>query len=82
MHCASCVASVEKALAGISGVQSATVNLATETAQVVFDPVSVTQDDFIKAVSNAGYTVADFVSEAQDALRRSYYVLERDFEVI
>jgi P-type Cu+ transporter len=59
MHCASCVASVEKALIGISGVESATVNLATETAQVVFDPISVAQVDFKAAVSNAGYAVAE-----------------------
>ena len=30
----------------------------------------------------AGYTVTDFVSETEDGVRRSYYVLERDFEVI
>ncbi|NWG73719.1 MAG: copper ion binding protein, partial [Rubrivivax sp.] len=34
MTCASCVARVEKALARVPGVQSAVVNLATETAQV------------------------------------------------
>ena len=38
--------------------------------------------EIFEACFAAGYTVADFVSEAQDALRRSYYVLERDFEVI
>jgi len=30
----------------------------------------------------AGYTVTEFISEVQDNLRRSYYVLQRDFEVI
>lgn len=30
----------------------------------------------------AGYTVTEFISQAQDNLRRSYYVLQRDFEVI
>jgi predicted GNAT superfamily acetyltransferase len=30
----------------------------------------------------AGYTVTEFISELQDGLRRSYYVLQRDFEVI
>lgn len=30
----------------------------------------------------AGYTVTEFISELQDGLRRSFYVLQRDFEVI
>jgi predicted GNAT superfamily acetyltransferase len=30
----------------------------------------------------AGYTVTEFISQVQDELRRSYYVLQRDFEVI
>ena len=29
-----------------------------------------------------GYTVTEFISQAQDGLRRSYYVLQRDFKVI
>ena len=37
MTCASCVGRVEKALAAIPGVTSASVNLATETAQVKYD---------------------------------------------
>lgn len=36
MTCASCVSRVEKALLSVAGVESATVNLATETAQVNF----------------------------------------------
>jgi len=30
----------------------------------------------------AGYTVTEFISQVQDELRRSYYVLQRDFEMI
>ncbi|GAF79856.1 unnamed protein product, partial [marine sediment metagenome] len=30
----------------------------------------------------AGYTVTEFISQVRDELRRSYYVLQRDFEVI
>ena len=37
MTCASCVARVEKALARVPGVESASVNLATETATVRAD---------------------------------------------
>ena len=57
MHCASCVASVEKVLSELEGVEGATVNLAAETAQVQYDPLQVTLDDFASAVDRAGYRV-------------------------
>ncbi len=67
MHCASCVASVEKALKGIDGVQNATVNLATETAQVTFNPKYVSLADFVMAVDNVGYEVV--TGEQEDETR-------------
>ena len=59
MHCASCVAFVEKALKGVEGVHDAAVNLATETASVEFEDGKLNHDDFRLAVENAGYKVAD-----------------------
>ena len=58
MHCASCVAAVEKSLAGVKGVAEATVNLATESAQVKIDPGSVDFPTLRKAVEDAGYGVS------------------------
>jgi Cu+-exporting ATPase len=55
MHCASCVARVEKALAGVPGVASASVNLATERAEVIAEP-EVTAAALEAAVRGAGYT--------------------------
>ncbi len=66
MHCASCVASVEKALKGIDGVEIATVNLATETAQVSYDPEKVSFQDFVTAVDNVGYEVVPDESPAEE----------------
>jgi len=37
IHCASCVAKIEKALRGVPGVTKADVNFATETASVEGD---------------------------------------------
>jgi Cu+-exporting ATPase len=54
MTCASCAARVEKKLNQLGGVQ-ATVNLATETASVDFDPTAAAPDDLLEAVSAAGY---------------------------
>jgi Cu+-exporting ATPase len=55
MHCASCSASVEKALRGVPGVAQAAVNLATEKATVEFEDDHVSVEELRKAVENAGY---------------------------
>jgi len=57
MTCASCVSHVEKALGQIPGVESAKVNLATETATVQYDPTHASLDSFAKAVQDEGYQV-------------------------
>ena len=56
MTCASCVRRVEQAVAKVPGVKSAAVNLATETADVVFAAVPDTKS-VVDAIGNAGYTV-------------------------
>ena len=53
MTCASCVARVEKALNKVEGVTAASVNLATETAQVFGSNLNIA--NLIQAVKKAGY---------------------------
>ncbi len=55
MTCASCAMIVETALKKVDGVSEAIVNLATETAAVVFDPGKVALEDLVRAVEGAGY---------------------------
>ncbi|MFZ3584002.1 heavy metal translocating P-type ATPase [Loktanella sp. DJP18] len=56
MTCASCVGRVERALKAVPGVLDASVNLATERADVrLAEPVK--RGDLIRAVEDAGYTV-------------------------
>ncbi|QDO96969.1 copper-translocating P-type ATPase [Ferrovibrio terrae] len=60
MSCASCAGRVEKALRALPGVQSASVNLASESAHVVFEGAA--QDTLMaaaamQAVKKAGYAV-------------------------
>ncbi len=55
MTCASCVASVESALTGVKGVETADVNLATERASVTFDPARVQMPELVRAIERAGY---------------------------
>ncbi|MGZ8744904.1 MAG: heavy metal translocating P-type ATPase [Nocardioides sp.] len=57
MTCASCVGRVEKKLTRLDGV-SATVNLATASASVDFDPRLVTSDTLVATVEATGYTAA------------------------
>lgn len=54
MSCASCSSAVEKALLKVQGVHTATVNLATEKAQVEFD-APATPQAIAQSVMNAGY---------------------------
>ncbi|WP_424625279.1 heavy metal translocating P-type ATPase [Achromobacter marplatensis] len=58
MTCASCVGRVEKALKAVPGVHKASVNLATERADITFDgtPNVVAA---VQAVQKAGYAVAE-----------------------
>ena len=58
MSCASCVSRVEKTLKAVPGVQTASVNLATELATVT-TASSVAADALASALRNAGYDVLD-----------------------
>ena len=55
MTCASCVMRVERALKKVPGVTDATVNLATESARVTFDPALANDGRLRRAVRDAGY---------------------------
>ena len=57
MSCASCAATIEKALKRLEGVRSANVNFATEQATVEYFPELVSIVDLRKAVQDAGYDV-------------------------
>ena len=59
MHCAACVGRVERALTSVSGVEQASVNLATEQATVSFDPARTSVDALKAAVAAAGYELAE-----------------------
>jgi Cu+-exporting ATPase len=68
MTCANCVATVERNLKKLDGVQSATVNLASERAAVEYDPARLSQMAIIARIQRAGYGVA--MGEAVLPIRR------------
>ena len=63
MTCANCVATVERQLKKLEGVQSAQVNLASERATVEFDPGRLALPDILARVERAGYGVASGTAE-------------------
>ncbi len=55
MTCAACSTRVEKALHKLEGVTAASVNLATEKAQVTYDPQSIRLSGVREAITKLGY---------------------------
>jgi Cu+-exporting ATPase len=68
MTCANCVATVERNLKKLEGVQSAVVNLSSERATVDFEPEKLKLSDVIARVQRAGYGVA--TGEADLVIKR------------
>ncbi len=77
MTCANCVATVERNLKKVDGVDSANVNLSSERAAVSYDAQKADLGDFIARVERAGYHIAmgeaalgiKNLSDSSDALR-------------
>ena len=90
MTCASCSARVERALNKLPGVKAAAVNLATERAEVHFDPQQLQPEQIAAAIAEVGYTpvlieaelavegmsCASCVGRVERALRRTPGVIE------
>jgi Cu+-exporting ATPase len=68
MTCANCVATVERNLKKLEGVQSAVVNLSSERATVDFESEKLKLSDVIARVQRAGYGVA--TGEADLVIKR------------
>ncbi len=78
MTCASCVRRVERALSGVTGVESASVNLATEEASVTASGVDVAA--LSAAVDGAGYEARLPGGEAAEEQERDALERERAAE--
>ncbi len=66
MVCASCAQVIEISLADLDGVYEARVNLATETAQIVYNPALVTASDIRAAIEDAGYQYLGLLGEVSE----------------
>jgi Cu+-exporting ATPase len=68
MTCANCVATIERNLNQLDGVEAANVNLASERASITFDPSRVDQAVLVARIRRAGYDIA--TAEADLLIRR------------
>lgn len=67
MTCASCAQTIEKSVAKVAGVDTVSVNLATEKMTVNYDEDAVATGDILKAVEDAGYqAIPETTSHAGD----------------
>jgi Cu+-exporting ATPase len=72
MTCAACSARIERTLRKLEGIESATVNLATEKATVVYDPRALRLSAIKEAITKAGYQALDVSGNTvdEDRLRK------------
>lgn len=79
LACAACAARAEKVLRGCDGVKEANVNFAASSADVTFDPATVTPEDLRQAIHKAGYELLiDAATERiEEEERRRYKALRR-----
>ncbi|GHU74641.1 copper-translocating P-type ATPase [Clostridia bacterium] len=60
MTCAACAKRIERVLSKLEGVETASVNFATEKATVVYTPQSVRVTSMREAINKAGYQALEF----------------------
>lgn len=84
MTCAACQAHVERALRDTTGVTSASVNLMTHSARVVYEPAIARLESLFEAVREAGYDAslaAEELSE-ENRVQREHNLRVRAFAAI
>jgi len=65
MHCAACSSRIERVVGNLEGVSHCSVNLATEKAKIVYDPLTVSVTAIQDAVAGLGFS-AEPVEEDTD----------------
>ncbi len=66
MHCAACAKAIERTVSKLNGINTVTVNFASEKAYIKYNPVSVKLSEIKQAIAKAGYTALDAESYSID----------------
>ena len=78
MTCANCASTIEKGVAGMTGVHKATVNFAAERLKLQFNPAEVTAEAILEKISSLGYLpslAGDSEAQSRDARRQLRWLL-------
>lgn len=78
VHCASCVARIEKGLNAMPGVARVSVNLPSKTAFLAYDPAQVGQAAIGEKIEALGYKMLAFTESAGAAENTALLELERE----
>jgi Cu+-exporting ATPase len=86
MTCANCVATIERNVKKLPGVQTTVVNLSSERAVIDFDPNLISLNGIIDRIEKAGYGIASgeieiqlkHLSDNSDAVRLEKYLQKID----
>jgi Cu+-exporting ATPase len=73
MTCAACSARVEKAIRKLEGIETVTVNLATEKATVAYNPQTIRVSAIKETIEKAGYKALDLSKDSavdEDKIRK------------
>ncbi len=70
MHCAACSARIEKRLSKEDAIQSIAVNLALETANVVYDEEKISSDKIAQIVHDMGFEFMEQKMKTDDAMEQ------------
>jgi len=86
MHCAGCVSSVEKALNGLVGVETAEVNLPLKHGKVLYDPDRVEPGLIENAVRQAGFNPRrmlpqESIEQSLDSDQKALMEMEKRFRI-
>ena len=82
MHCASCVATIERVLSRTAGVHSASVNYATESALIEFDENIISELDLAKVMDGAGYHLIISNDTKVDSLKKNEMTTSENSETV
>lgn len=76
MTCANCAQTIEKGVAGMAGVVSATVNFAAEKLSVVYDPGVLAESELLAKVDDLGYrAVTEDAGDLQEGRTQLYWLI-------
>lgn len=85
IHCASCVANIEKGLKPINGIVSYNTNLSNKTVYIDYDSEIISPDMIKKVISDTGYTPKDIetnLTEEKELLEEKEYQTQRSKLII